>query len=51
VFRNAAFAYRSLDEADTDQYATLADACEMMLEQGNQHIEAFQAITAPDQSR
>jgi hypothetical protein len=45
VFRNAAFAFRGLVEAEPDQRAARADACEAMLTQGQHHVAAFHRLT------
>jgi len=50
VFRNAAFAFRSLDEAGPDQHAARAEACASMLVQGEHHINTFLAETEPGKS-
>jgi hypothetical protein len=48
VFSNAAFAFRSLAEADTDRRAARAELCASMLVQGEHHVEMFLAITHHD---
>jgi hypothetical protein len=45
VYRNAAFAFRSLDDVDDARPARVA-ACATMLEQGNHHVETFLAMLA-----
>lgn len=46
VYRNAAFAYRSLADADDDSRAARRAACATMLEQGDHHVEVFLARVA-----
>ena len=41
VYRNAAVAFRSLADADTDQRQVRSDACATLLEQGDHHVETF----------
>ena len=47
VFRNAAFAFRSLPGAAPDRLAARSQGCELMLDQGNEHIQAFTAKLPP----
>ncbi len=44
VFRNAAYAFRGLVEAEPSRRAARADACEAMLTQGEQHVAAFHRL-------
>ena len=46
VFRNAAFTYRSLGDADDEARLARLTACAMMLEQGDGHVDAFRALVA-----
>jgi hypothetical protein len=41
VFRNAAFGFRSLAGASPNRYATRAQGCKAMLDQGEQHTHAL----------
>jgi len=41
VYRNAAVAFRSLADADTDQRQVRSNACATLLEQGDHHVETF----------
>ena len=41
VYRNAAIAFRSLADADTDQRQVRSDACTTLLEQGDHHVKTF----------
>lgn len=41
VYRNAAVAFRSLADADTDQRQVRSEACATLLEQGDHHVETF----------
>lgn len=50
VFRNAAFAFRSLDEAGPGQHAARAEACASMLVQREHHIDTFLVETEPGKS-
>jgi hypothetical protein len=43
VYKNAAFAFRSLEDADPDQHEAREVACATMLEQGDEHVEVFAA--------
>jgi hypothetical protein len=43
VYKNAAFAFRSLDDAGPDQLDARAVACATMLDQGDDHVESFTA--------
>jgi hypothetical protein len=43
VYRNAAFAFRSLPEAEAEQLEARSIACATMLQQGQAHVEAFLA--------
>ena len=43
VYKNAAFAFRSLIDAEPDQLEPRAAACATMLEQGDGHVHAFAA--------
>jgi hypothetical protein len=46
VLRNAAFAFRGLTDADPEQRAARAEACQSMLVQGEHHVDAFRALAA-----
>ena len=46
VYRNAAVAFRSLADADTDQRQVRSNACVTLLEQGDHHVETFVAALA-----
>ena len=48
VFRNAAFAFRSLDEAGPEQHVARAEACQSMLDQGEHHADSFLARSGSD---
>jgi hypothetical protein len=45
VYRNAAFAFRGLDEAGPEQHAARAQACRSLLLQGEHHVDSFVAIS------
>ena len=45
VFRNAAFAFRGLDEAGPEQHAARAQACQSLLVQGEHHVDSFLAVS------
>jgi hypothetical protein len=45
VLRNAAFAFRSLADADPSQLSARTEACAAMLEQGAHHVDAFRRLT------
>lgn len=51
VYRNAAFAFRSLDEAGTDARRARLASCAAMLDQGDHHVEAFRALLAKKVTR
>jgi hypothetical protein len=44
VFRNAAFAFRNLENAVADRLQARSEACESMLAQGEHHLDAFIAL-------
>jgi enoyl reductase-like protein len=46
VYRNAAVAFKSLDDVDGDQREARANACATLLEQGDHHVETFVAALA-----
>ena len=46
VYRNAAFAFRSLTDAEVEQRQARSIACATMLEQGDHHVEAFTGALA-----
>jgi hypothetical protein len=46
VYRNAAVAFKSLDDVDGDQREARARACTTLLEQGDHHVEIFLATLA-----
>jgi hypothetical protein len=48
VFRNAAFAFRSLAEAGVEHRPARSTACATMLEQGDHHVEAFTRAIAKE---
>ena len=48
VLRNAAFAFRSIDEVEGEQREVRTRICASMLEQWEHHIEAFSALTRGD---
>ena len=41
VYRNAAVAFRSLEDADGDQRRARSNACLALLEQGDHHVDIF----------
>jgi hypothetical protein len=43
VYKNAAFTFRSLGDAEPDQREARTAACATMLDQGDEHVEAFAA--------
>jgi hypothetical protein len=43
VYRNAAVAFRSLDDVDGDQRLARSNACATLLEQGDHHVDKFVA--------
>jgi len=46
VYRNAAVAFKSLDDVDGDQREARSNACATLLEQGDHHVEIFVAALA-----
>ena len=46
VYRNAAFAFRSLTDAEVEQRRARSIVCVTMLEQGDHHVEAFTGALA-----
>src|ERR1700722_6519159 len=46
VYRNAAVAFKSLADTDGDQREARSNACAMLLEQGDHHVETFVAALA-----
>jgi hypothetical protein len=46
VYRNAAVAFKSLDDVDGDQREARSIACATLLEQGDHHVEIFAAALA-----
>ncbi len=44
VYRNAAVAFSSLADADSDQHAARCGACLKLLDQGEHHLELFFSI-------
>lgn len=44
VYRNAAFALRSLADTEVNQREARSSACAKLLEQGGHHVETFVAI-------
>jgi hypothetical protein len=54
VYRNAAIAFKSLSDVDGDQREARSSACATLLEQGDHHVEIFNAALArklPDGTR
>jgi hypothetical protein len=46
VYRNAAVTFKSLTDVDGDQLEVRANACAILLEQGDHHVETFVAALA-----
>lgn len=46
VYRNAAFAFRGLDEIGVDAQPSRVAACATMLDQGDHHVEVFRHLLA-----